>query len=52
MPYVDEASARATVEAMQVQGPLLPKVEINALFDNGLLKAIETDGFLDKIKAR
>jgi len=52
MPYVDEASARATVEAMQLQGPPLPKIEIKALFDNGLLKAIEADGFLDKIKAR
>ena len=52
IPYVDEASARATVEAMQLQGPPLPKVEVKALFDNSLLKAIETDGFLDKIKAR
>jgi NitT/TauT family transport system substrate-binding protein len=52
MPYIDEASARATVEAMQLQGPPLPKVEITALFDNSLLKAIEADGFLDKIKAR
>lgn len=52
MPYVDEASARATVQAMQLQGPPLPKVEIKALFDNSLLKAIEADGFLDKIKAR
>ena len=52
MPYIDEASARATVEAMQLQGPPLPKVEIRALFDNSLLKAIEADGFLDKIKAR
>ena len=52
MPYVDEASARATVEAMQVQGPPLPKVDVKALFDNTLLKAIEAEGFLDKIKAR
>ena len=28
MPYVDEASARATVEAMQFQGPPLPKVDV------------------------
>jgi ABC-type nitrate/sulfonate/bicarbonate transport system substrate-binding protein len=52
IPYIDEASARATVEAMQLQGPPLPKVEIKALVDNSLLKAIEADGFLDKIKAR
>jgi ABC-type nitrate/sulfonate/bicarbonate transport system substrate-binding protein len=52
MPYVDEASARATVEAMQLQGPPLPKVDVKALFDNSLLKTIEAGGFLDKIKAR
>src|SRR5499425_3364598 len=52
IPYIDEASARATVEAMQLQGPPLPKVEIKALFDNSLLKAIEAEGFMDKIKAR
>jgi hypothetical protein len=51
MPYIEEASARATVDAMQLQGPPLPKVEIKTLFDNGLLKAIEAEGFLDKIKA-
>lgn len=52
MPYIDEASAQATVEAMQLQGPPLPKVDVKALFDNSLLKAIEADGFLDKIKAQ
>ena len=49
MPYVDEASARATVEAMPLQCPPLPKVDVKALFDNSLLKAIEAEGFLDKI---
>jgi NitT/TauT family transport system substrate-binding protein len=43
MPYIDEASARATVDAMQSQGPPLPKVDVKALFDNSLLKAIEAD---------
>jgi ABC-type nitrate/sulfonate/bicarbonate transport system substrate-binding protein len=52
VPYVEDASARATVEAMQLQGPPLPKVDVKALFDNSLLKAIEADGFLEKIKAR
>jgi hypothetical protein len=52
MLYIDEASARATVEAMQLQGPPLPKVDVKALFNDTLLKAIEADGFLDKIKAR
>jgi hypothetical protein len=51
IPYIDEASARATVEAIQLQGPPLPKVEIKALFDNSLLKAIEAYSFLNKIKA-
>jgi hypothetical protein len=31
MPYLDETSARATVEAMQMQGPPLPKVDVKAL---------------------
>jgi hypothetical protein len=31
--YVDEMSARATLEAMQMQGPPLPKVDVKALFD-------------------
>jgi len=37
---------------MQLQGPPLPRVDVKALFDNSLLKAIEAEGFLDKIKAR
>ena len=44
MPYIDDASARATVEAMQLQGPTLPKIEPKALFDNSLLKTLEHDG--------
>ena len=43
MPYVDETSARATVDAMQAQGPPLPKVDVKALFDNSLLKSIEAE---------
>jgi hypothetical protein len=34
------------VEAMQAQGPPLPKVDVKALYDNSLLKSIEAD--LDK----
>jgi ABC-type nitrate/sulfonate/bicarbonate transport system substrate-binding protein len=52
MPYVEDASVRATVEAMQMQGPPLPKVDLKSLYDNSLLKGLENDGFLDKIKAR
>lgn len=52
MPYIEEASARATVEAMQIQGPPLPKLDVKALYDNGLLKGLESEGFLDKMKAR
>jgi NitT/TauT family transport system substrate-binding protein len=52
MPYVDETSARATVEAMQLQGPPLPKVEVKALFDNSLLKGLENEGFVDRLKPR
>lgn len=52
IPYVDETSLKATVDAMQAQGPALPKVDQKALFDNGLLKSLESEGFLDKIKAR
>jgi ABC-type nitrate/sulfonate/bicarbonate transport system substrate-binding protein len=52
IPYIEEASLRATVEAMQNQGPPLPKVEPKTLFDNSLLKGLETEGFIDKIKAR
>src|ERR1041384_7419349 len=43
MPYVDEASLRATIEAMKEQGPPLPKVDVKALYDNSLLKSIETE---------
>ena len=50
VPYVDEASARATVEAMQALGPPLPKVDLKTLYGKGLLKGLETEGFLDKIK--
>ena len=52
IPYIDEVSARATVEAMQAQGPPLPKVDVKGLFDNSLLKGLESEGFLEKIKAR
>jgi hypothetical protein len=52
MPYVEETSARATVEAMQIQGPPLPKVDVKSLFDNSLLKGLENDGFLEKIRTR
>jgi hypothetical protein len=44
VPYVDEASARATVEAMQALGPLLPKVDPKTLYDNSLLKSLEAKG--------
>jgi NitT/TauT family transport system substrate-binding protein len=43
IPYIDEASLRATLDAMQQQGPPLPKVEMKSLYDNSLLKTIETD---------
>jgi ABC-type nitrate/sulfonate/bicarbonate transport system substrate-binding protein len=46
IPYIDDVSARATVDAMQAQGPPLPKVDVTALYDNSLLKSIEAD--LDK----
>jgi hypothetical protein len=49
MPYVDETSARATVEAMQMQGTPLPKVDVKALFDNSLLKGLKTEGFVDRL---
>ena len=44
VPYVDEASARATVEAMQALGPPLPKVDPKTLYDNSLLKSLEAKG--------
>ncbi len=43
IPYIDETSLRATLDAMQQQGPPLPKVEMKSLYDNSLLKTIETD---------
>src|SRR5258706_5034985 len=52
IPYTDESSARATIDAMQSQGPPLPKVEVKNIYDNGLLKALESSGFVDKISAR
>jgi NitT/TauT family transport system substrate-binding protein len=52
IPYIDETSARATIDAMQAQGPPLPKVDVKSIFDNSLLKALETSGFVDKISAR
>ena len=52
VPYVEEASARATVEAMQAVGPPLPKVDPKTLYDNSLLKGLEAEGFLEKIKPR
>jgi NitT/TauT family transport system substrate-binding protein len=52
IPYTDESSARATIDAMQSQGPPLPKVEVKNIYDNSLLKALESSGFVDKISAR
>lgn len=52
MANIDEVSMQATVDAMQAQGPQLRKVDQKALVDNCLLKTIETEGFLEKIKAR
>jgi len=43
IPYIDDVSARATVDAMQAQGPPLPKVDVKALYDNSLLKTIEAE---------
>jgi hypothetical protein len=48
IPYIDDVSARATVEAMQAQGPPLPKVDVKALYDNSLLKSIEAELQRDK----
>jgi ABC-type nitrate/sulfonate/bicarbonate transport system substrate-binding protein len=52
IPYIEDASTRATIEAMQLQGPPLPKVDPKSLYDNSLLKNLETEGFLEKIKGR
>jgi hypothetical protein len=43
-PTVDEASARATVEAIHALGPPLPKVDPKTLYDNSLLKSLEAKG--------
>jgi hypothetical protein len=48
IPYVEEASACTTVEAMQSLGPPLPKVDPKSLYDNGLLKGLEAKWFLNK----
>jgi NitT/TauT family transport system substrate-binding protein len=48
IPYIDDTSARATVDAMQAQGPPLPKVDVKALYDNSLLKTIEAELERDK----
>ena len=50
IPYIDDVSARATVDAMQAQGPPLPKVDVKSLYDNSLLKTIEAE--LDRDKRR
>ena len=52
IPYIEEASARATVEAMQSQGPPLSKVDPKAIYDNSLLKNLEAQGFANKIRPR
>jgi ABC-type nitrate/sulfonate/bicarbonate transport system substrate-binding protein len=52
IPYTDDGSARATIEAMQVQGPPLPKLDPKTLYDNSLLKSLEAEGFVDRINLR
>lgn len=52
IPYVEDASALATVEAMQQQGPPLAKIDAKTIFDNGLLKRLESEGFVDKLYTR
>ena len=52
IPYIDEASTRATIDAMQSQGPPLPKVDVKGIFDNSLLRAFETSGLIDKLAPR
>jgi hypothetical protein len=41
-----------TVQAMQATGPPLPEVAPKGLYDNSLLKSLEAEGFLEKIKSR
>src|SRR5215467_11092500 len=52
IPYIEDSSARATIEAMQAQGPPLPKLDPKILYDNSLLKSLEAEGFAEKIKLR
>ena len=52
IPYVDEASTRATIDAMQSQGPPLPKVDAKGIVDNSLLRSFETSGLIDKLAPR
>ena len=47
-----QTPARATIEAMQSQGPPLPKVDVKTIYDNSLLKALENSGFVDKLSTR
>ena len=37
---------------MQVLGPPLPKVDSKTLYDNSLLRDLETEGVSDKAKSR
>jgi NitT/TauT family transport system substrate-binding protein len=52
IPYIEDASVLATVDAMQTQGLPLPKVDPKTLYDNSLLRNLEAEGFVDKIRAR
>ena len=52
VPYIDEASARGTIDAMQAQGPPLPKVDVKGIVDNSLLRSMESSGLIDKLAPR
>ena len=52
IPYVDDASTRATIDAMQSQGPPLPKVDAKGIVDNSLLRSFETSGLIDRLAPR
>jgi ABC-type nitrate/sulfonate/bicarbonate transport system substrate-binding protein len=52
IPYIEDASIRATLDAMQSQGPALPKIDPKALYDNSLLNALAAEGFVEKLKPR
>jgi NitT/TauT family transport system substrate-binding protein len=52
IPYTEEASLRATLDAMQAQGAPLPKLDLKSLYDNSLLKNLESEGFVDRIRSR